>query len=373
MHIKLKHADLTKISCDKFWSFAIVLNFMLATYFRISNWILTPLLCLSIYYFIKNVNKDKRLFFLGILTLFSCFSFFLFKVDFNNIVTIDDLVPISLFTLLVFSLGASEVINLKVIKLFCLFFIFEVIIASFLFISGNQTIYELFHNLQDLNGYEWKLQLNGVNGLSDSSTSLGLNSFLLLILLQQYFKKDKLIFVLTIIGSIGVLLSGSKYMIFLLIPFLFYNFYLVKKLSLTHSIFLITLGIIFFLSVLVGLTSLSYVNDLMSERIRIGYRFFDFIKDNIYLGNHSQQHRYFNSNGKSFHAHNSIIQLIANHGIVYSTLVLGLVISQLNKANISSILFFFLLSICNHILFWGFYHVDLIFAFILFHNYKYSS
>jgi len=136
--------------------------------------------------------------------------------------------------------------------------------------------------------------------------------------------------------------------------------------SLFQSITLTLFSITLFLFILLGITSVHDLNQLMSERIRIAYKFYDFIKSNMLLGNNSVQYRYINASGKQFHAHNSFIQTIANHGLIYFLLIMGLIITQIRSSNVSSLFFLFLLSLCNHVLFWGFYHVDLIFAFILF-------
>jgi len=366
MLIKLSFEDLIKNPAGNFWSLVVVLNFMLATYFSLPNWILLPLICLSFWVFIKKKFSDKRIIFLASITLFSCFSFYICKYNSNEINAIDDLIPLSVLTFLLFNLAASTVINLKVIKLFVLFFIVEILTAMILFISGNKSIYHLISNLNNISNYDWSFQSSGVIALSDSTAALGVNAFLVLILIFQFFRTDKLFKLFTILGFLGVLLSGSKFMIFLLILFLGYNFFLIKKMSLFQSITLTLFSITLFLFILLGITSVHDLNQLMSERIRIAYKFYDFIKSNMLLGNNSVQYRYINASGKQFHAHNSFIQTIANHGLIYFLLIMGLIITQIRSSNVSSLFFLFLLSLCNHVLFWGFYHVDLIFAFILF-------
>ena len=370
MQLKSGLVNSIKFPNGDFWTFLIVFNFMIATYLKVSNLVLFPLIILSLWFFIIEGYKNKNIVFLGFVTLFSYISFLLFKFNYNQVAHLDDIIPISILTFFLFNLATSSIKKSKIIKFFCVFFIVEIIVGIVLFISGNQNIYLLISNLSDINNYDWNLQLTGVNGLSDSPTFLGVNSFMFLILMVDYFNNLKWFELYIILGCLGVLLSGSKFMIFLLIPFLIYNFYLLKKTSILQSVAIVLGSLTLFLIILISLTSLQYVNELMSERIKLLFIYSRFISDHLIFGNYSTQYRYLNNAGKPFHAHNSIIQAIANHGLIYFTLILGLVATQIRNTNVSSLFFLTLLCLCNHILFWGFYHVDFIFVIILFHNPK---
>ncbi|EAS19072.1 hypothetical transmembrane protein [Flavobacteria bacterium BBFL7] len=344
----------------------IVSNFMFATYLHIPNYILLPTLLLSIWWLFDFKKSIKSLLGLGVLTLFSCISFYCFRFDLSQLNRIDDFVPVSALFFLSISLAISPFIKGSTIKLFCYFFFFEIILAIILFFSGNKDLQALWFNLKNPISYNFILPLEGINALSDSSIVFGLNSFLLLILSFQFFKENNFFKIFLLAGTIGVVLSGSKYMIFLLLPFYLYQYLIWKKYSMTIVTSIIVSTLLLFGCGLILLTSISYINDLTSQRLKIFYNFYIFINDHLWLGNNSKDYRWISASGKQYHAHNSIIQLLATHGLIYSAVLAVIIFRKINKFNFSSIFFFLLLCLFNHVIFWGFYHVDLIFGFIIF-------
>lgn len=98
----------------------------------------------------------------------------------------------------------------------------------------------------------------------------------------------------------------------------------------------------------------------VSGRDEIWNRMFVFIKDNILLGNGSVRYMC-TLNGNEYHAHNSFIQLLVDHGIVLSIPFLALIFSKINRYNYLYILCLFLTSIAQYTIFWAYSPIDVFF------------
>ncbi|GAK97028.1 hypothetical protein JCM19294_534 [Nonlabens tegetincola] len=316
----------------------IVSNFMFATYLNIPNYILLPTLLLSIWWLFDFRKSIKSLSGLGILTLFSCISFYSYRFDFSQLDRIDDFIPVSALFFLSVSLAISPYVKRSTMKLFCYFFILEIVLALVLFLTGNENVSGLMLNVKNLADYEYELPLRGVHVLSDSATVFGLNSFVLLILNHQFFKNHKFYHLFLVLGILGVVLSGSKYMIFILLPFFLFKYLLRRKIGFSKITLLVISVLLLFVICLVMLTSLSFLNVLTSQRLSIFYNFYKFLCENFWLGNNSMDLRMSTSSGKQYHAHNSFIQVIATNGFIYFNFLAILIAKKL--IGITTLVFF---------------------------------
>jgi len=103
----------------------------------------------------------------------------------------------------------------------------------------------------------------------------------------------------------------------------------------------------------------------VSGRDEIWGLMFRFIKEHPLFGNGSIHYKVYYSGGSIIHAHNSFIQLLADHGVIISSIFLLLVLSKIKKGNIIYVFSIFLTSMAQYTIFWGYSVIDVFFYALL--------
>lgn len=257
---------------------------------------------------------------------------------------------------------------------------FECVIGFFEYISGVNSF---------LPGVEIEafssdelMYFKRVYGLSNNSSFISekiLFSILLVTLFKTSFTKRKknLLIFLYIIG-LYVTFNRTAILAALLFVFLL-SFGRIRELV-VKNIGLASFVLIFMIS-LFALIAIKYGDEIISQFMRGGDEvdleagltgrpiiwaaFFVFISNHIFFGNGSIHYMVPYADDRIAHAHNSFIQLYADHGIFIASFYLFALFRKINKQNLKYCLPIFFMSLFQYCAFWGFSIPDVfLFAFL---------
>ncbi len=284
------------------------------------------------------------------------------------------------------SLIIGKYLTLKDIKIFVSLVVFEALICVLEFWLKVNTLffwkdyYEYYPtSMPNL------LYFRATNGLSNNSSVVAekiLGSILLLLYFKPVNKKYNIIYLVSLF--IGLVLSFQRTSLLVLVIFVgfqlaisFWNFIIKQKLT-----FRFTLKVLAMLIVFIGIVSVAVIkyNSIynqfsrntetigLSGREDIWPKYIDFIQDNLYFGYYSQKYKVdYGGEKDSAHAHNSYLQVLANHGIFIFLLFMILVVVNINKYNWAYISSFLIVSLTQYSLFWGVSLIDIFFFIFALH------
>lgn len=139
------------------------------------------------------------------------------------------------------------------------------------------------------------------------------------------------------------------------------------------------LGLLLWLTLLYGQQIISQFNrggdsvDL-TGRPYIWSNFILFIHNHVLGGNGSVHYMIQYHDGLLAHAHNSFLQMIADHGVPIALFYFFIILSKVRKKNIKYCIVLFSTSLTQYILFWGFSMADvMLFAFLCNPRFYYSN
>lgn len=268
-------------------------------------------------------------------------------------------------------------INRNDVKIFVILVFFECFIGFYEYALGISSILPGENNTGEFLDDEL-LYFKRVMGICGNSSSYALQllfSVMFVIGFGDLFKKKyRFIFVVTfLIGlfttfnrtAIGVTFIYIIIELFLKFKYLFEQ---KKRQAVPFAFFLLCL--LFISIVFYGEQIQSQFNrggdsvDL-TGRPYIWANFLSFIESHPIGGNGSVHYLIPYFHGNIAHAHNSFLQIIADHGVILSFFYFFIIMSKINKCNIKFCLVLFFTSITQYILFWGFSFADtLLFAFL---------
>ena len=231
------------------------------------------------------------------------------------------------------------------------------------------------------------LYFKRVSGICNNSSTYGqqlLYSILFTLGFEGLFtKKQRIILLITFLLGLYTTFNrtalGIAFLYLMIEVYLRfkYLFKLYKGRALILSFFFI--GVLLLLSFVYGQQIISQFNrggdsvDL-TGRPYIWSNFLLFISEHLLGGNGSVHYMIQYHDGFMAHAHNSFIQMVADHGIPIALFYFFIIFSKLRKHNLKYCIVLFSTSLTQYILFWGFSMADvMLFAFLCNPNFYYSS
>lgn len=224
-----------------------------------------------------------------------------------------------------------------------------------------------------------------VSGISKGSSTFAAKIFfsvMFLLFIKRIFTKKNSYIILTILLFALFTTFNRTYLIVCFLLLCIYLYYRYKSLLLKN------IGVSFILVIVIAAVLIilynAYFNEIFSQftrgntdtaltgRPEIWNKFFHFIKDNFFFGNGSVR-LLVPRDIDVIHAHNSFIQLLADHGIVLSLLLLINIVIRMNRRNMFFCLFFFFASLTQYTIFWGFSIADVFFYAVLCNEYIYKA
>ena len=349
------------------WLTLLIITILIVpSYFSISNYFLVLLLLLSPFFLQKDIIlKHKWPIVITVITVIIYVIFYRkFLIYSACKIDIGQVIPIPLLILLSSFIGFYFRNYRLPILIFSFFFCLEAIVGIVEFILGVQSFFvENASLIKTPNNYIFSRP--GVYGLSDGSSSFAVNMLCLVFLANSYYSKT-IRYILIGIGILGVILSSNKTMtigmvVYLITSLLFFKHNKNIKYALA-TLIVITNGILFYFVIFPE----PIINIVLTGRLPIYEAFVKFIRGNILFGNYFKPLRIISDSGKVIHSHNSLLQLAADNGLVYTCLFLSFIFVHINKKNMLMIAILIFVSSTQYILFWGVYHVDILFFIILF-------
>jgi len=330
---------------------------------------------------IKNRNKTiqfnkHQIYILLIITIITFLSFLNSLFHVFQLESYTNLFP---YTSLMFaSFILAYYLEKKDFEIFVTLILIESIIVIIEYILGINTIFYFSDKFERFKSFSF-LYYTRPFGLSTNSSVIA-EKIMLSILIINYlnlFKKKILFYV---IFGIALTFTFPRTVLVALIVF-----FLIKKIStlefspsVKRKTLYITIAFLFviIISVIVGYKK--YTKKIEEQFTRgnkkielagrniIWDKYFDFIDHNFWFGNYSQKYgiKYHHRAGLT-HAHNSFIQVLANHGIFITVFFILLIIVGINKMNYIYILPLIVLSLAQYGIFWGISLNDIILLFFL--------
>jgi hypothetical protein len=248
---------------------------------------------------------------------------------------------------------------------FTIFFSVEALIGIVEYILEVRSIFTL-ETFNNFGSNKYFLSAPGVFGLSDGSSSFAFKMLLLILLAKNYIGFKFRYYIISL-AFIGIIVSSNKTVLIGAVLYFFVDSF---KNDFTLLYFKYTFigifGVATFLLILLIYNGGELINTILTGRIPIYKGFVSFINENILFGNSFSSARILTGKGKVIHAHNSFFQLLADNGILYTSLFLFFINRKINFRNYLSILILFICSLVQHYLFWGVYHGDVLFFILLF-------
>lgn len=291
---------------------------------------------------------------------------------------------------------AKVTLNKKVLKYLIYLLILEILLSYFEFGMGVSTFFKQIDNFYEFKDYSL-LYNTRVLGLANNSSLFSEKILAGLILLD--YSKIKFKKAITILMITALIITFNRTMI---IAYVFYvlatNLYFLKSNLKDYIAYQKRTGVIHLLFIAFCIINAPYsINQFtrnntkvtsgrvenekfdtdnnffrqtieskgieMSGRGEIWDNYFSFINNNLFLGNGSRKMLI----GRH-HAHNSIIEILASHGIIILFLYFFMIITSINKNNIIIISTFFIASLAQYFVFWPVSYLDIIIMWFLIPN-----
>lgn len=337
---------------------------------------------------LKSLRVDKNL---AIIFLIVFLSFLNRLLHLNKLDNLGELIPY--FFLLPLTYLLARQANRSTLHFILLFILIE---CGFVFYEYALHINSIFSSINkfSISGGETLLYDRRAFGLSDNSSSMA-SKLVIGFLIIDYIKLNRafaiiaraLLFVALIMTfnrtALGVVFIYGAFQMASVYKEFFFD---LLKLKSTYWR-LVIIGISFL--AIITATALAFINagEILEQLTRgkgtidfsgreiIWPRFFDFIKENLWLGNGSFKYyvpygNHFDTSGNVVmaHAHNSFLELVASNGLIISLFYFALIILNTNKKNRPYIIAFIIFSITQYEIFWGISLSDVVFFAFLFNS-----
>ncbi len=321
---------------------------------------------------IKNRNLYKQDFLLFIFVLLTSIVYFVTS-PISNVASrsANDFIPYTIFllTTVFFSRHLNNRVMIFILYIIC----FETLIGIIeYFVLKQAYIIKPSVTGETEFGESQLLYYNRVYGLSQA-VSIFAYKVLIGVILMFYLKIRKYKFLILALLFVGLYITFNRTAIVGSIIFLgIYGIGHLQKVKLSYKIILAILLIT--LTYYIGVNTDAIMNQLLrgkegdlSGRDMIFPYFFEFIKNNLLLGNNT--HKMWGNEGDFiYHAHNSYLQSLANLGIIFFIVLWIYILSFLKKNNIIYLLPILIYSSFQYGILWGVSFMDIIFFYILFNS-----
>jgi len=329
----------------------------------------------------QDLNRSDQFFLVFILT--SVILFFIGKLINNPDLTLPidkersfDYLPFTILLLGTVFFAKKE--NLDTLTWLTRFILLEAIIAIFEFILGIPYIIPPIGDVEVDFGTSDLLYYKRVYGLSPTVSVLS-QKILCGIVLVFYLKKFPWRKYCIAILLIALIMSfGRTSMLATAVFICLYYLINQRNMKLKYKVLLVTLTlcIIYYVSINIDsiFSQLFRGRDELdiSGRDNIFATYLEYIERNWMFGNFFEK-IYFFISGRSYHAHNSYLQMIATMGIPSFVLFILYLFKIINKAKIIYLLPFFIFSLSQYGLFWGCSLFDIIFYILIFDKNKHDT
>ena len=319
-----------------------------------------------------------------LLIIICCFLNLYFHIE--KTTSVFEYIPYTLLMLL--SFFYSNQVKSSHLKFLVYLITFESIVVIIEYFLGVKTIIPQLSELNEVASEGKEIVMlydTRPLGLSNNSSSIAYKILLAILLIDFLRLKERIFFFARIILIIAIVLTFNRtVLIFVLLYFIMKIARPVLK-SIVDFIYLkvkeknkviIGFGFVGFIAV-IGL-SVSYsdlifsqftrdkgIAGLLSGRDEIWADFWKFIQSNLFFGNGSSKFLVDYYSGP-IHAHNSFLQIIANHGILISLLFLFLLFSNIKRRNFIYVITLIFYSLLQYGIFWGISLIDIVLFVFLF-------
>lgn len=267
------------------------------------------------------------------------------------------------FIIIILTSLVSLLLDDKVIKYLSIMIIFEICLG----------VIQYFMGIQDFSGKPIidsnLLYDKNVSGLSGNSSGLAFKVFCLAIFYKITKPSGKINnYILLGFIFVGLLITFNRTIIIATLLLIFGSLWLKKKKLMFIAIIVIFILAINYTDLIIqqlfrgGLDS----SNVYSERDVLYKYYYDFIINNPVLGNNSYKLLYETHDGRILHAHNSYLQLFANHGLIISSLFLILIFINMSTSSLGLMFCIFITGLLQYSIFWGASLLDLVMYYILF-------
>lgn len=290
--------------------------------------------------------------------------------------SIGNLVPYSIFMFISYYFAFK--VNRRILSVVLIFILIEIFVGILEYSMHVKSFFpSVLANIQGEApfGMRGLIYYKRVAGLSSNSSVFAfkvLAGFFILQILNIKGRKRSFVFIMLLIGLFitftrSAILALGFFILLTNIPIikqalirLFYN--KSTKIYFLYALILLVLILISIYNwdVIYNQLNRGMKNADLSSRDTVFATFFDFLKDNLFLGNGSYK-LWIDINGSKFHAHNSIMETFVTNGIIIGFFYLCLIFRNINKKNYPYILTFLVASLFQYIIFWGISFMDLIF------------
>lgn len=319
---------------------------------------------------IKKRNLYKQDFILFIFVLLTAIVYFATS-PISNVASrsANDFIPYTIFLLT--TIFFSRHLNDRVMHIILYIICFEILIGIIeYFVLKQAYIVKPSVTGETEFGESQLLYYNRVYGLSQAVSILAYKVFIGIILVF-FLKIKKYKFLIIALLLVGLYITFNRTAIVGSIMFLgIYGISQLQKVKFGYKIILAIFLVI--LTYYIGANSDAIMNQFLrgkegdlSGRDMIFPYFFDFIKNNLLLGNNI--HKMWGKVGDSvYHAHNSYLQSLANLGIIFFILLWIYILSFMKKNNLIFLIPILIYSSFQYGILWGVSFMDIIFFYLLF-------
>lgn len=304
----------------------------------------------------------------------------------NQVIGSDPQYPIPYNAVMLISILAACVFNKRDAKILVTLIALESIVTIIEGLLGITSIFpELYLKYSD--SIEL-LYFRRSFGLSDNSSLIAAKILLAVLIMGFYKFRNIRNLLLYPIFLGGLIYSFNRTVILVVLIYLCYvllkNLFLfLKKSKLTNTRIkkAIVISLLLFSSAGIGLLTYEFREDITKQfeghkssitsgRDNIWKTYYDMIENSVLLGNHSNQTRYGGEDNLKFHAHNSFIQCLADHGIIIFLLYISLIAININRRNWLYIGMLSLYSLTQYGFFWGVSLMDIVLYVFIFNKHQ---
>jgi len=227
------------------------------------------------------------------------------------------------------------------------------------------------------------LYYRSVFGLSDNSSSFAVKVLLAYLLIYFLELAGKRIAILKIILLGGLVISFNRTTMLAVVLFHGIRFlllfrksfiqFLKLKMSKTVANALLIGVLVLVVSTFAVITNYDLIVEQLTRRTsgieitgrdRIWTQYLEFISNHLLTGNGSQKYFLYQQGG-IYHAHNSFLQVFANHGIIIGSLFILLIGVSINRHNFIYMFPIVVYSLFQYGIFWGISMLDIVFFLFL--------
>jgi hypothetical protein len=299
----------------------------------------------------------------------------------NSNESILEIIPYTI--LMFFSYFYSKIIRLKDLKVLVYLILVESIVVILEYLLKINTFIPSLDKSEILAMHTDELYYSRPFGLSSNSSVIAYKIFLAFLLLDILKLKTYYYQIIRCVLFVAIFLTFNRTVFLVLLIYLMFQIFKPTLIIIIDFLYLklkkkyvIQFVIGFMIFMFTTFFVVNYFDSIISQLTRnkgfdlagrdeIWADFFSYIKNHLWLGNGSKKYLVDYYSGP-IHAHNSFIQILANNGLFITLFFLLLIITNINRLNVSYIIAIIIYSLFQYGIFWGISLVDILFFMILF-------